>query len=64
MAVPYEAERSEAKYGGERGIRTLDAPLETYMISSHALSTTQPSLHLFRYFFCCSSFFLVSFFFF
>ncbi len=33
------------KAGGERGIRTLDAPFETYMISNHALSTTQPSLH-------------------
>lgn len=33
-----------SKGGGERGIRTLDAPFETYMISNHALSTTQPSL--------------------
>lgn len=33
-----------AKAGGERGIRTLDAPFETYMISNHAPSTTQTSL--------------------
>jgi hypothetical protein len=33
-----------AKYGGERGIRTLDAPFETYMISNHAPSTTQTPL--------------------
>lgn len=30
--------------GGERGIRTLDALLQTYTISNRALSTTQTSL--------------------
>ena len=41
LAAPYEA---LAKYGGERGIRTLDAPFETYMISNHAPSTAQTPL--------------------
>ena len=41
MAAPYEA---LAKYGGERGIRTLDASFETYMISNHAPSTAQTPL--------------------
>ncbi len=41
-----EARRSctATKTGGERGIRTLDAPFETYMISNHAPSTTQTPL--------------------
>lgn len=30
--------------GGERGIRTLDAPFRTYTISNRALSTTQTPL--------------------
>lgn len=30
--------------GGERGIRTLDASFETYMISNHAPSTAQTPL--------------------
>jgi hypothetical protein len=33
-----------AKAGGERGIRTLDASFETYMISNHAPSTAQTPL--------------------
>ena len=33
-----------AKYGGERGIRTLDAFFKTYMISNHALSASQTPL--------------------
>src|SRR5438445_12868479 len=41
-----EARRSCAatKTGGERGIRTLDASFETYMISNHAPSTAQTPL--------------------
>src|SRR5665213_3240776 len=41
LAAPYEA---LAKYGGERGIRTLDALFRTYMISNHAPSTAQTPL--------------------
>ena len=33
-----------AKYGGERGIRTLDPSFPRYSLSRGALSTTQPSL--------------------
>ncbi len=40
-------------YGGERGIRTLDAPFRTYTISNRALSTAQPSLLIFLLFIYC-----------
>ncbi len=44
-----------AKYGGERGIRTLDASFETYMISNHAPSTAQTPLLNEEIYSCASS---------
>ena len=37
----------EAKfYGGNKGIRTLEAPFEAYLLSREATSTTRPHFHL------------------
>ena len=44
ISVNWPAIHSFGKYGGERGIRTLDAFFKTYTISNRALSTTQTSL--------------------